>query len=198
MEIEFKIAGAEQGFGVPYPEGADPGSTNVGYIDLKKNLDQVTEFPEVRGWPELETFIRAVMQPPSLFRTLRCDIAASPFKRFGCTRKVSSYVTVAYEILDWNLAPEHFRGLCESFRQYAAGVKAPVKLLIEFELIPTSYRDHGVARAWSVDLWVSGLGTSKEAARATWRAGLRILQDFLTQQSALYADRLNQGHATLS
>lgn len=65
MEIEFKDAGAEQGFGLPYPEGADPDSTNVGYIDLKKNLDRVVDFPEVRGWPELETFIRAVMQPPS-------------------------------------------------------------------------------------------------------------------------------------
>jgi hypothetical protein len=197
MIVELKVAGEDQGLGIPYPKGTATGSTNVGYVDLKKNPEALAGLPELQDWPELEGFLRAVNLPDSLFRTLRCEVAASPIKHSGCTRKVTSYVTVAFELLDWNQAQGAYGELYRSFREYSSGLKAPVKLVVEFELIPTSYLMHGINRGWSVDVWISGLGTSKDAARATWRAGLRIVQDFLTKESALYADQLKQGRATL-
>lgn len=197
MIAEFKVADEGQGLGIPYLEGSASGSTNVGYFDLKKNPEALSGLPELRGWPELKNFLRVVNQPDGLFRSLRCDVAASRIDHSGCTRKVTSYVTVAFEVLDWNRAQGGYGELYRRFREYSAGVKAPVKLVIEFELIPTSYRTHGIIRCWSLDVWVSGLGTSKEAARATWRAGLRVVEDFLTRESALYADELKRGRATI-
>jgi hypothetical protein len=198
MIVELKVAGEEQGLGIPYPKGSVAGSTNAGYFDIKKKPEALAGLPELLGWPELEGFLKAINQPDSFFRTLRCEVVASPIKHSGCTRKVTSYVTVAFEILDWNRAQGSYGELYRSFSDYCSGVQAPVKLAIEFELIPTSYLAHGIGRGWSVDVWVSGLGTSKEAARATWRTGLRIVQDFLTKESALYADQLKQGRATVS
>ena len=75
MIVELKVAGEDQGLGIHYPKGIAAGSTNVGYVDLKKNSEALASLPELQGWPELDSFLRAVNLPDSLFRTLRCEVA---------------------------------------------------------------------------------------------------------------------------
>ena len=184
MRVRFGVAGDEEGFGVPYGKGKHPDSENVGYLDAKKNPAALAKFPELKGWPELEDFVREVNQPESLFRTLRCDVAASDVNHSGFTKKVSSYVTVAFEIVDWNRAQQPYAELYRAFCEFARGYPAPAPTFVEFELIPTSYREHGINRGWSVDVWSSGLGNTAEEARVHWQAGLRAAKEFLAMESA--------------
>jgi hypothetical protein len=198
MKVRFRVSGEEQRLGIPYPKGDSPESTNVGYFDVKRNPDALSNFPELEGWKELKDFIQAANQPDSLFRTLRCDVAANGINHSGFKQKISSYITVAFEILDWNLGQEPYQELYKAFCEIARDYPVPDSTFVEFELIPTSYLEHLINRGWSVDLWCTGLGKTKHEARTSWRAGLQSLKKFLVGESTLYVDQLRKGRKTIS
>jgi hypothetical protein len=188
MMTRLLIADEKQGLGVPYN----------GYVDLKRNPERISELSEINGWQELENFLRVVNQPDSLFRTLRVDVSASSINHSGFTKKVTCYVTIAFEILEWNRPKGTFEDLYKFFLQYTARYSTPNRAVVEFELIPTSYNDHKVNAAWSLDVWSTGLGNSEDEARGAWYSGLQIVQDFLEWQSTLYRNELKRGRKTIS
>ena len=48
-----------------------------------------------------------------------------------------------------------------------------------FKHIPTSYNEHGIARAWSEDIEIHGMGINDKDARKAWLKGqLRVLRPF--------------------
>jgi hypothetical protein len=126
------------------------------------------------------------------------DIATSNINHSGFTKKVTSYVTIAFEILEWNMPKGTYEDMYKYFQQYAAQYSTPNSVVVEFELIPTSYNDHGISRAWSLDVWNTGLGNSEAEARGAWYSGLQIVQDFLAWQSSLYGNELKRGRKTIS
>lgn len=194
MRVTFLIS--KEGLGVPYPKSDLPESDNVGYFDVKKYPDKIALFPEVQGWSELVAIIEAVNRPEGLFRTLRCGVALCDINRPPFTKKISSYVTVAFEILEWNGSEKSYRQMYEEFVRFAQTRNVAAANIIEFELHPTSYNDHSYT-GWSIDLWNTGFGQSEKEVRDTWVIGLKLIQEFLVGQSIRYADQLKKGYKTI-
>lgn len=197
MKVSFGVSGEDQGLGVPYPKDDSPDSANVGYFDIKRNPENTLNFPELHGWAELKEFIEVINRTDSLFRTLRCDVASSDFNRSPYTKKITSYVTTAFEILDWNRVTGTYEDLYKRFCEFATGSISD-STVIDFELVPTSYLDHGINRGWSVDVWNTGLGGDDKEARVAWIAGIEEVKGFLVRESTIYSDQLRLGRQTIS
>jgi hypothetical protein len=196
--IEFLEGADEDGLGVPYPP-KHSNSENAGYFDLKKEPSRISELPELKGWPEFETFIKAVNSRASFFRTLRCDVwLASPSGHTYLNKIVVGYATIAFEILEFNTSKGCFDELRNRFLKFApASLKWPTTV-IHFKHIPTSYNNHGIARAWSEDIEIHGLGINDNDARVSWLKGLLVVEDFLSKESSLYSGELKKGRRAVS
>ncbi len=178
----------DQGLGVPYPKGESPTSTNIGYFDIKLLPEKIDLFPELQGWPELKELVRAVNKTNSIFRSLRCDVAQSKITRDGFRHKISSYITLAFEILEWN-SKENFKQLHDKFLVFAKTQVVRVDNTVEFVLEPTSYNEHAYT-AWSVDLWNHGFGRTGKEAKQNWLSGLHIIKAFVADQNQRYGNQL--------
>lgn len=174
-----------KGLGIPYPSALIP-STCIGYFDVKRYPEKVSEFPEIREWPELKDFIYFINQQDSIFRTLRCEVTSG--KAVHEKHKITSCVTIAFEILEWN-SIENFRHLFEAFKLFASTQSQVFKNVVEFEPVPTSYQDHNVT-LWSLDSWNHGYGRTWDNAKKNWLAGLRILTAFVNEQNRQYRREL--------
>lgn len=183
-----------EGLGVPYPKGEAASSENIGYHDVKRFPEDVTLFPELQKWPELQDLILVANQPDSIFRTLRCDISSNQVRSVGarCEHKISSYITLAFELLDLN-TDENFKKLYGEFQSYVAPLRIQSDCSIEFELVPTSYHstEHVAYTAWSVDLWIHGYGPTEKGAKTSWLAGMLAVKGFVRAQSNRYRNILN-------
>lgn len=197
LRTRFTEGGREEGLGVPYPKGGRPGTSNIGYVDLKKEPDRISEIHEIRDWPEAVKFLKEVNRPQSLFHTLRCDVWIEPVEAQRMRSCAISYFTVAFEIFDWNGPKGPYQDLYERFRKFAALNHTPGAMMVEFHLIPTSYNYPTGGQGWSVDIMMFGFGETGVEAKATWRAGLKLVQDYLVRESDLYGHELRKGRKTL-
>lgn len=178
------------GLGVPYPKNESPSSQNIGYFDIKLFPEKMGLFPELKGWEQLKGLIVIANKPDGIFRTLRCDVTSSKLKRQRYKHKVTSYVTFAFEIIEWN-KKENFHQLYKEFSLFAERQVVTEQNIVEFELVPTSYNDHSY-NAWSVDVWNHGFGGNEKEAKANWLFGLRIIKEFIVDQNQKYGDQLLQ------
>lgn len=179
-----------EGLGIPYPKSNLPGSKNIGYFDLKRYPSRIEAISELKGWDELKGLVTLVNKTDSIFRSLRCDVAQNrPRTELG-EYKISSYVTVAFEILDWNVK-ENYKQLYDEFLLFARSRRPVEHSIVEFELVPTSYNDHSLT-AWSVDIWNSGFGNKSKESRKTWAESLRVVKGFIQDQNQKYSNQLLQ------
>ena len=190
MQLRFvNQQSCAEGLGVPYPKRESIRSENVGYHDVKKIPDSVALFPELQGWPELRDLILAANQSDSIFRTLRCDISSNEVRGVGVgyEHKISSYITLAFELLDFN-TEDNFRKMYGEFQSYVALITIQQDCCIEFELVPTSYRsaENVAYTAWSVDVWIHGYGPNEEEAKTSWLDGMLAVKGFILDQNTRY------------
>jgi len=196
MKVKLSEGTRDDGLGIPYPKR--DGTTNVGYRDLKNQPATKADIHEISGYPELQQFIDAVNQC-GFFRTIRCgDVDFGRVNISGGLDAICSYVTIAFEILDFNRARECYVDLYEGFVAMAVDCTQCANTFVEFKLIPTSYNAHGINRAWSADIEIRGLGTTKTEARKNWALGWRTVQSFLVNEGALWAGELRKGRVTIS
>jgi hypothetical protein len=189
MKVKQSEGTDADGLGIPY----------AGYIDLKRNPSAIAEIAEIRDYPELLDFVRHINAQESLFRTLRSgDVIAMHVNYAGACEMVASYQTIAFEILEFNLPKNCFVDLYNRFVQSARDCIRCKNTFIEFKLIPTSYRDHGINRAWSGDFEIRGLGHTDTEARDNWTLGWRTVQTFLMNETKLWAAELRKGRLTVS
>jgi len=185
MRIQYTQGTDEDGLGIPYPREIDAELNNLGYFDLKKEPQRIDEIYELEGWPEFHEFIALINRKDSLFKSLRCDVWFASLPRHPqFTRIAVGYVTIAFETLALNLSLEAYEALRARFKDFAARCPPNDQTTLEFKHIPTSYNEHGIARAWSQDIEIHGLGNTDAESRQAWLAGLRVVQDFIVQENA--------------
>jgi hypothetical protein len=198
MQIKLSEGTDAYGLGVPYPINKTSDVNNAGYFDLKKELHRISEIHELQKYPELLKVVIAINQPNSFFRTLRCgDVISTPLLNNLQNKKVFFfYVTIAFEILEFNTAKGNYIELCHRFSR--TNLTHSKRTFIEFRIIPTSYNNHGINRAWSMDIEISGIGQTDEKARLASSLGWRAIQSFLDKESSLFIDELKKGQKTIS
>lgn len=185
MRIKFTQGTDEDGLGIPYPKEIDAELHNLGYFDLKKEPQRIAEIYELAGWPEFQEFIALINRKDSFFKSLRCDVwFASLPQHPQFTRIAVGYVTIAFENMALNLSKENYEALRQRFKDFAAQYPPNDQITLEFKHIPTSYNEQGIARAWSEDIEIHGLGNTDDEAGQAWLAGLRVVQAFIVQENA--------------
>ena len=196
--IRFLEESDEDGLGIPYPSTVGNDTNNAGYFDLKENPSAISDIHELAGWPDFESLVRSINGQDSFFKTLRCDIWFASVSGHSKFKKVAiGYVTVAFEILELNLSKSAFDEL-RRFLKFAPQCLTWPETVINFKHIPTSYNAHQIARAWSEDIEIHGLGKSENEARTALLRGLPAVQAFLLRESTLYSGELKKGRKTIS
>ena len=196
--IRFLQGTDEDGLGIPYPSCKDTETNNIGYLDLKANPSDINLAYELDGWPEFKKLIRQINASDSFFRTLRCDVWFAQVTGHPLFRVMAvGYITVAFEILEYNCSMNCFNELRNRFLRFAPDVIRWPEVIIYFKHIPTSYNHHGINRAWSEDIEIHGFGCTEDEARNSFQKGLVPVQTFLLLESTNYPQELNKGRKTL-
>lgn len=197
--IRFLEGTDEDGLGIPYPSTDDPDSKNVGYLDLKANRSSIDLVHELNSWPELKSLVRGINSEESFFRTLRCDAWFVEVTGHAIFEKLAiGYITIAFEILEYNLSKDCFNELRKRFMRFASQVPEWSETTIHFKHIPTSYNDHGINRAWSEDIEIHGFGRVEQEAKDAFLQGLIPVGEFLLKECLSYPQELKKGRKTIS
>lgn len=159
------------------------GHIGCGYVDTKRNPDLIDKIPELKTSPHLRKFVRLLNEPDSLFRTLGCDHYDKPSDSPNFKELHVTYVTVVYEILDWNLTEDSFVGLFDRFSHFAGSKQQlPKNCGTEFRIGLTTFSSHGV-NGYHVDLITSGYAQTQPEARRCWLDAHRIVEEFFAEQN---------------
>lgn len=169
-KITFSFKRQEHsGFGFPYiPETREDG-INYGYVDLKKYPEAIDTLPELSGFPELVDMIRRLNSPESVFRTVGCDTGALDLEFEQYTKKVGCYVHIAFEEFEYNVEQKYydliFGGLYYHVQeQYDIKGRAHIFGTLK----PTRFQDYDGLPGYTLQIDISGLGTSEAEGRAAW------------------------------
>ncbi|MGH9646457.1 MAG: hypothetical protein ACRD4E_06535 [Bryobacteraceae bacterium] len=186
--------------GVPY-KPADRGNDrpNLGYLDLKRKPELIPSVPELRGVPELLSLIQELNHSRSLFRSLSCEWSMGPnMGNAIINTKLTSFVRLCFEILEWNGAIENYRTLYDRLEQYVATLK-PISDLtsVEFVVDFASYNDHNY-RGRALTLWHHGYGRNEAEARKNWGLSVIPTERFFAIQREAFEGELDKGHKTIS
>jgi hypothetical protein len=196
--IRFLEGTAEDGLGIPYPSCKDSETNNVGYLDLKANPSNIGLAYELDEWPEFKKLIKQINAVDSFFRTLRCDVWFTHVTGHSLFRILAvGYITIAFEILEYNCSTNCFNELRNRFLRSAPDVIEWPEVTINFKHIPTSYNHHGIKRAWSEDIEIHGFGPTEQEARSAFQKGLVPVQTFLLLESTRYPQELKTGRKTI-
>jgi hypothetical protein len=196
--IRFLEGTDEDGLGIPYPLSEDSDSRNVGYLDLKVTPSNIDLVYELDDWPEFKGLVRLLNNQESFFRTLRCDVWFANVTGHAVFQKLAvGYLTLAFEILEYNCSKNCFDELRKRFLKFAPQALGWPESTIHFKHIPTSYNNHGLARAWSEDIEIHGFGRVEADARVALLRGLNPVGQFLLQESLSYPEELKKGRTTL-
>lgn len=202
MMIQLSVRYSTWGF--PYRAEVKEKSVNYGYFDYKRNPEQISNIPEVKDWPEMEDFIRAINASNSFFRTLGCDVGYTNAQGEGIIN-LKSYVDIAFEILEINFNKYNYYLIFDRLNDYLRHYSVPNSVSAEFTIQYTVFNDHKVEgkedqkkMGWSLVLRLHGVGRTIEEARAAWGAGLQFFKEAFTEISMGNADELNKGRQTIS
>jgi hypothetical protein len=170
------------GLSVPYSQGTEPGNTNIGYFDLKRHPENISQIHELNNYPEFFELIKTINLPTSIFRTLRCDARSDSIKFAGYNNAVSCYVTIIFEILNWNWPEDNFRRLYDLFLGFRFQPLPPDTTRFDFIPVPVDFIDDDCG-VRGLDIYIHGIGQSKEEAQEACRLVVVALQEFLSRQS---------------
>jgi hypothetical protein len=197
--IKFLEGKDEDGLGIPYPSAVHSDGTNAGYFDLKRDPAAFEQVYELEGWPEFESLLRTLNKGDSFFRTLRFDVwfaAVTGHPRFK--RLAVGYVTIAFEILEFNTSKGCFEEMRKRFTKFAPQCVRWPETSINFRHVPTSYNDHHIDRGWSEDIEIHGFGANETEARNALMKGLPPVERFFSKESSMYFAELKKGRKTIS
>ncbi len=164
---------------VPYLRSPnDPNSHS--YVDLKRNPDQLSLIPEIRGWPELEWTLIELNRDGAPFSTIGCEKAICQDSATG-SHGVSGYVQVRLEDLTLAKDEKSYSRLFHRFVQEAQKGWPDNDTFVEFEMQPTASHDRDEAY-WSFTFWliVRNCATEPEA-REKWSRALKFFREFLVE-----------------
>jgi len=157
------------------------------FVDLRAHPEQVDELEEVRRYPEMGEFLRAMNGASSRLVTAKCDVWESceiePAEEiFEATHKVGSYCDVILE-----------RGRL-SFTRQEAFVRRVAEILRGSPWIPASsefvvrrcvFREaEASADGFCITCFLVGYGKGRAAALRQWRIALHLVSSALLQTAA--------------
>lgn len=179
---------AAEGLPVPYPPSDEGGRTNVGYFDLRGHPELIAQVHELRGYPEFEKLIRDINRPESIFRSLRLEV--KPRAQIeGAIHAHSSYVTIAFEILNWSRLEANYRDLYQQFIRFPLRRSPPDSTRLQFRPVWVNFDEHREGGV-GLDIVIIGVGLSESQALAAWRSGLTAVREFLTKVSEKHIHHL--------
>lgn len=109
--------------------------------------------------------------------------------------KLASYLDVAFEILKFN-SEESYQRLFEQFKLFTSSYQLPESVGVEFQIGPATYQDY--VTACRLTIWTYGYGNTDLEARNHWAEGLKVVEEFLEDESRTWAGELQKGHRTIS
>ena len=125
--------------------------------------------------------------PETVFRTIGCDYGGdrasdNPLFRF----MYLSFVTIVYDILEWNLNREHFIGLYNRFERFA-GSKGdlPFPFGSEFSIGLTPFTEHNVT-GFHLNIITSAYGNNRMEAKKLWRDAFLMIHEFFVEQNKMF------------
>lgn len=196
--MKMRLEETEAYLCLPYAAERSHDRVNHGYFDLRRNPIRISEVPELDGWPELAEMVRIANDRDSLFRTLGCEVVLMDLDDDPMLqKKLVSYVDIAFEILSLNTEKENYYRLYRRFGEFASPLQLPGNVSILFEICPTYFAAHEF-QGWRVTLWNAGTGRTDGEVRAAWHLGVEVFKDFITTESARWADLLHGEFQTIS
>jgi len=184
MECEFTVELGEDDptLAVPWrsPDGA------MEYVDLREDLSRIDELSEVKEWPELGEFLRALNAGP--FATAKCDAWLETLmdvddEPYAAEMKCASYVDVFFVAppLQFGGFAEHeaaAKGVVERIRG-AEELRARAEIVVRRVYFGEGTQEPGLY--WTV--YVRGYGEGEETARGEWGKSLEMLAKLLASNS---------------
>ena len=163
------------------------------FIDVRHHPDAIDRLDEVRRYPEIGGFLRAINGASTGLSSVKCDVWESgeiePAEEiFGGSYKVGAYCDVILS-----------EGQGRDFARHEAFVRRATELLRHAPTIPASaefvvrrciFADSTEAKsAFSVTCFVMGYGPGRDAARRQWKIALDVIANALLQTAAEDAKR---------
>ncbi len=191
---------SEKHTGIPYVPAKRQFRENYGYIDLQRNPERVNEVPEIQGEPELREFVMEINHRRSLFRSAGCDTNYGPHAHPVYKYGMSCFVTMVFEIVDWNCNAAAFEGVYEEFCRFLSQVPHPLPEPVEviFEQQYVTFGEHGGKKALGLTVDVRSWGRDEADARRIWANALRIVQRFFAESRQKHHGSLDNGAVTVS
>ena len=185
---------------IPYVPVKREHRENHGYIDLKRNPERVDDVPEIQSEPELREFIKELNHARSLFRSAGCDTNHGPHDDPIYKYGMSSFVTLVYEIVDWNCNARNFRELYDEFCKFLSHAPEPLPEPVEivFELQFVTFGEHEGKKAHGLTIDVRAWGRDAANARHIWADALRIVRSFFEETRERFGVNLDRGAVTVS
>jgi hypothetical protein len=130
---------------------------------------------------------------------LRCDAWFVNLTGHAVFKKLAvGYITLAFEILEYNLSKDCFNELRKQFSRFAPQLTEWSETTIHFKHIPASYNDHAITRAWREDIEIHGFGRGESEAKEAFLQGLASVGEFLLKECLSYPQALKKGGKTIS
>lgn len=180
MDAEFSVElGADDPtLAVPWntPDGA------TGYVDLKVSPEAMNALEEVRDFPELAGFLRALNACGAIYETAKCDVWLDTLmdvddEPYEATVKCGSYVDLFFRE-PYKLAAfaEHERRARDLVQRLRKCDDLPARAEV---IIRRAYFSDDEGLYWTVYLF--GYGDDAESAQARWGCALNLLRTAMLQ-----------------
>ena len=157
------------------------------YLDLRRNLNEIWNIPELLSNPELREFVKRLNAANSIFRTLGSGInIGSASSGEPNLVMIGSHVRICYDIVNWNRGKENYIGLYKSFEWFAVPKGPPLDdSSVQFEIHPATYSQR-YFEGWALTIRISGRGANQIEAKRNWTKALEIVQAFMDARRAEY------------
>jgi hypothetical protein len=192
MDADFSIELGREDPVLDFP-WTDP-SGKFFYVDLKRQPELMASIAEVKEFPELGEFLRAVNSPRSLVETAKCDAWATTElsaeeEVYGVLHKFASYVDVVFSDPDVRLSAfDQSLSIHEQFARKLVGLlrRGPETPSAAEVCARRCYfgMDGGVREGFYCTLYVSGYGDDAASARQNWGVALKRMASAIKQLSA--------------
>jgi hypothetical protein len=173
-ELSVELGAGDPTLAVPW---RSPDGVNA-YVDLRTHPELIEELSEVRQFPELAEFLRAVNR--SRFTSAKCDawfdqlmdVNDEPYEaKMKCASYVDLFFADAQKLADFATHETTARNVIQNLRRLEE-LSARAEIIIRRAFFE---EDEGLY--WTI--YVFGYGDSVESARSSWRRAVGLAQSAL-------------------